>query len=384
VLAVISVIAGRPQPVSFERASTFFIPLWLLFGMAVAAWAASRLPERQRRLLGALVPIAVLIGTMVHWNATDRWFERAAKAAGSGLRFFTGHFSLADAYAHQDAGLPFGGINPQTLAAWRQVEPGTRIWATNVDGYCMVPGCWIESVVSFKTSGKLDQIVTGSPEEAKRLLQEAGLNYFLISANSRLLDLLPYSKLFAPDTIGRFLGIKWTDGSMFLLTWIGPDTTPLTPKFFEVYRTLLDRPEMPWFRFSRLANEHIAPATAALRAKRWGAPVEFAWRVPPVEGKIHVVEATNGENCRNFTPKFPDFNFIERGNATSPMRDECEGKARCEVRWEMNKMAIGNPAAGCLQDFVVEYRCGSSQPVKTIKLPADANGKTVLLECPAA
>src|SRR3981189_3476793 len=108
-------------------------------------------------------------------------------------------------------------------------------------------------------SGKLDEIVTGSPKQATRLLQEAGSTHSLVSRASPLLDLLPYSKLFAPDTIGRFLGIKWTDGSMFLLTWIGPETTPLTPKFFEVYRALLDRPEMPWFRFSRLVSEHIAP-----------------------------------------------------------------------------------------------------------------------------
>jgi len=53
------------------------------------------------------------------------------------------------------------------------------------------------------------------------------------------LDLLPYSKLFAPDTIGDYLGIKWTDGSAFLLTWSGPDTTPITSEFLEIYRKRL-------------------------------------------------------------------------------------------------------------------------------------------------
>ena len=226
-LAAIAVVAGRPQPISFERASTFFFPLLLLLGMAICAWAMERLPERpDRRILGWLVPLILLSGSVLLWDQTMEWTRRAAQAGQDGLRFLTGRYSLAEAYSHQDAGLPFGGINPRTLAAWRQVEPGAVIWSTNVDSYCMAPGCWVESVVSFKMSGRLDEILTASPERAKQLLQEAGLNYFLVSEDARLIDLLPYSKLFAPDTIGRYLGIKWTDGTTFLLTWVGPDTTP--------------------------------------------------------------------------------------------------------------------------------------------------------------
>jgi hypothetical protein len=150
----------------------------------------------------------------------------------------------------------------------------------------MAPGCWIESVVSFKMSGHLDEILAESPERAKQLLQEAGLSYFLVLKDARLLDLLPYSKLFAPDTIGQYLGIKWTDGSAFLLTWIGPETTLIGPEFLKVYTELLDqaelldRPEMHWFQFSRLAPQ-MAVATTGLRSKAWGAPAEFPWRMPP-------------------------------------------------------------------------------------------------------
>ena len=107
------------------------------------------------------------------------------KQAQDGLRFLVGHYSLADAYSHQDAGLPFGGINPRTLAAWRQVEPG----AADLVDQCRLllhgAGCWVESVVSFKMSGRLDEILTAPPERAKQLLQEAGLNYFLVSARLR-------------------------------------------------------------------------------------------------------------------------------------------------------------------------------------------------------
>jgi hypothetical protein len=379
-LAVISAVAGRSQPVSFERASTFFVPLLLLFGTAFYSWCVSRSPSWERMLSGALLPVVLLVGTVALWNHNDQWMRRAAKAVENGARFFAGAFSLADAYAHQDAGLPFGGINPQALAAWREVEPGASIWATNVDEYCMVPGCWVGSVVSFKMSGKLDEIVTASPERAKQLLQEVGLNYFLIAKDSLLLDLLPYSKLFAPDTIGRYLGIKWTDGSAFLLTWSSPQTTPLTPEFYKVYQALLDRPENPWFRFSRLVNEHIGPATAALRAKRWGAPVEFVWRAPPPDGTIDIVEATYGGSCLGFKPKFPAFNYVARGNANGPLRDACAGKTQCRLRWDLTR--TGDPASGCGKDLSVSYRCGPGIPPKTAMVPPEAHGHEISLDCP--
>ena len=106
----------------------------------------------------------------------------------------------------------------------------------------MVPGCLIESVISFKMSDRLDQILGGDPDFAKQRLQEAGLNYFLFMSDYRLIDLLPYSRLFAPDTIGRYLGIKWTDGSTFLLTWIGADTRPIDPEFLDAYKRRLAQP----------------------------------------------------------------------------------------------------------------------------------------------
>jgi hypothetical protein len=379
-LATISVIAGRAQPVSFERTSTFFLPLLLLLGMAISSWAMERSPtQRERRFLAWLVPLLALSGTVLLWDRSFDWAPRAVEAGKNGLRFLSGRYSLADAYSHQDAGLPFGGINPRALAASRQVEPGTPIWSTNVDAYCMVPDCWVESVVSFKMSGRLDEILTASPERAKQLLQEAGLNYFLVSNDARLIDLLPYSKLFAPDMIGRYLGIKWTDGSAFLLTWIGPGTTPLTPEFLNIYRDLLDKPELIWFRFSRLIPQ-IAAATAQLRAKAWGAPAEFAWRASrPEDGTVDVVEATYGENCRNHVPAFPSFNHVERGNATGSLREDCSGKTQCLMRWESHR--TGDPASGCAKDLSVAYRCGLGTPLRTVMIAPEANGKMVSLDC---
>jgi hypothetical protein len=141
----------------------------------------------------------------------------------------------------------------------------------------MVPGCWIESVVSFKMSGRLDEIVSSPPERARELLQKAGLNYFLVTKDSRLLDLLPYSQLFLPETIGRYLGIRWTDGSAFLLTWVGPETTPIGPEFLDVYNRLLARTQHPWFQFGKLVPQ-LATASEGLRRKAWGEMPELPWR----------------------------------------------------------------------------------------------------------
>jgi hypothetical protein len=50
-----------------------------------------------------------------------------------------------------------------------------------------------------------------------------------------------------------------------------------------------------------------------LRAKAWGAPVEFAWRSSlPLDATIHVVEASYGESCQNCTPKYPAPTFSVR------------------------------------------------------------------------
>jgi hypothetical protein len=160
------------------------------------------------------------------------------------------------------------------------VPYGTPIWSTNVDSYCMVPGCLIEDVISFKMSGRLDEILGGDPELAKQRLQEAGLNYFLFMKDYRILDLLPYSRLFAPETIGRYLGVKWSDGSTFLLTWIGPDTTPIGPDFLEAYTRRRAAPDaLRWFKFDELAPLIAAIAPRMRAATQWGAADRlFTWR----------------------------------------------------------------------------------------------------------
>src|SRR5262249_54457547 len=158
---------------------------------------------------------------------------------------------------------------------------------------CMVPHCNVESVVSYKMSGRMDEILAGSPEHAKELLQAEGLNYFLFSAQHRLLDMLPYSRLFSPENIQKYFGIAWTDRTNYLLTWASSSTQPLDDDFLTVYETRLAEPESPWFRFRELIP-NLEPATAALRSAHPDLARAFPWRAPPLKG-IDIVDATYGE-----------------------------------------------------------------------------------------
>jgi len=278
---VIALLMGRVQNISFERLSTFFVPLLVLFANAGGLWLLNgKLESRGDPWVWTVLPCVLVVAVLLAWQGKEHWTRRIPVETANALRFLSGQFSLAEAYSHAESGYPFGGINPGALAAARQLPYGTPIWSTNVDSYCMVPGCLIESSVSFKMSGRLDEILGGEPELAKRRLQEAGLNYFLFMKDYRIIDLLPFSRLFAPDMIGRYLGVKWSDGSTFLLTWIGPDTTPIGPDFLEAYERRRAEPDaLQWFKFDELAPLIVAIAPRMREATQWGAADRlFTWR----------------------------------------------------------------------------------------------------------
>jgi len=164
--------------------------------------------------------------------------------------------------------------------ARRHVPPGARIWSTNVDGYCMAPGCRIESCDSFKLPYRITEILNGTPAQARQILQQEGLNYFIFSKDSILIDVLPFSHLFEPANIADNLAIKWTDGSTYLLTWKGSDTMLLDARFMQFYSARWNNAstEHPWFKF-REAVPAITAQMAALRSTPhpWR-PIPFLWR----------------------------------------------------------------------------------------------------------
>jgi hypothetical protein len=383
-LAVVVCFGGRAQSVSTGRLTTFFAPLLILFNVAVVACIPNE-PQDSRTwpLLRSALPICALLASLISWQVGYSWMQQVSEGTINGLSFLSGRYSLASAFSRKplgflSSGFDFGGIEPGTLTASRQLPPDTPIWSTNVDSYCMVPHCVVESSISYRMSPRMDEVLGGSPELARQLLQEAGLNYFLFSKEHRLLDPLPFSRLFAPEVIGRYLGIYWTDGTTFLLTWSGNNTRPIDDDFLSAYSFRLSERESPWFFFRKLVP-FMQPSVAALRGTKPDPVNAFVWRAPPAEG-LDIATATYGENCKSYRPPPPATNMFYSNNAGKFLRDTCRGQLRCSVKLDVN--VIGDPAQGCGKDFVTTYRCNGGGPLMRATVPAEAHGRTLVLECP--
>jgi hypothetical protein len=275
-LVAISLAVGHVQSVSFMRLSSFFVPLLVLLTVASSVCVIEAPSWRHREpWVQTALPIALLIAFFIVWKPQDH-YKRLIRDVPHTLQYAIGYLSLAQAYTYTytTSGSPYGGLHPGTRAAAQQLPPDTPIWSTNTDSNCMAPGCLIESVISFKMSGRLDDILGGTPDLAKQRLQEAGLNYFLFRNDSAMLDLLPYSRLFAPDVIGKYLGIRWTDGTTYLLTWIGPETKPIQSDFLDSYVSRrMEADAQGWFRYADLAPQ-IVTLTPQLRAAPNGKAAE--------------------------------------------------------------------------------------------------------------
>jgi hypothetical protein len=135
----------------------------------------------------------------------------------------------------------------------------------------MVPGCRPEAFYSFRMSLRSLNVFLGEATEARAILQQEGLNYFLVEMDDGFTDPLPCSALFSPDRIGDYLGIKWTDGTHFLLTWLAPGIEPLPASWLEDYRKKINGALCS----SLPLLQAIAPQLS--RNPRWGADLLMPW-----------------------------------------------------------------------------------------------------------
>jgi hypothetical protein len=106
------------------------------------------------------------------------------------------------------------------------------------------------------------------------------------------------------------------------------------------------------------------------------------WLTPPDPNAsvIHVVEATYGQNCQDFTPPPGNANLVKAGNATAALAKACD-TFRVDCTFNIDYTKIGDPAAGCAKNFIASWRCGSDQQVHRITVPAEASGHSVALVC---
>ena len=110
----------------------------------------------------------------------------------------------------------------------------------HLGAYCMLPHCRSETLYSFILSPRFLDMLAGSAEETRDILHQEGLDYFFFTTEMDVNDVLPLTKLFAPDHIADYIGIKWTDGSSYLLTWLGQGVAPLTAAWVTRYREAVE------------------------------------------------------------------------------------------------------------------------------------------------
>jgi hypothetical protein len=237
-LLVVALTAGSVQPISFVRYSSFALPLTI--GMAAAMWQliAASLPRPPwlRMMIGQVVPAVLLVVTL--GSAYQSYGAAFVSGVTNAARFVTGRLSIYGAYIDQSGWpAPASAIQPWALATWKLLGPGTRFWVFDVHTYCMLPGCRPEAFMSFRMSPRSIRIMLGNAMEARDILKQEGLNYFLIAMDDAIRDPLPCTDLFSPDHIAEYLGVKWRDDAHVLLTWLGPGIEPLAPAWLAQYRT---------------------------------------------------------------------------------------------------------------------------------------------------
>ena len=96
---------------------------------------------------------------------------------------------------------------------------------------------------------------------------------------------------------------------------------------------------------------------------------------------IKVQTATYGWNCRQAKVPVPHKNLVTKGNATKFAKAACDGRSVCRLQVDVKK--LGDPANACGKDFIVIWRCGDDSTLHRAHVPGEANGKTVVLKCPA-
>jgi hypothetical protein len=233
VFVALAMKEGLIQYDSFYRYASFAVPLMLLSAVSLAGLPISEANERFKEIAHhrntPKVVFLLCLLTLVIATHPGRFFRATLPDAA---RFTVGALSIEGTYPLYP--LSETAIYGGARSAYAIVGPGTPIWGFQGPP-CMLPGCLIENYLSFIMPG-WPTVMFGSPEEARSALQAGGLNYFLLTLDFRIGDSIIWSPLFSPDNISKYLGIRWTDGTTTLLTWLGPNIVPLDEAWLKAYR----------------------------------------------------------------------------------------------------------------------------------------------------
>jgi hypothetical protein len=230
---------------SFYRFGSAAVPIMLtasvcLLGLPIAG-ADPRFVRIVNHSLSPRIIFVLCLVTLAIASHPYRLFGILSHSA----QFAVGSISIDAAYTLQPFKYPLAenAIYPGARGAFAVVGPNTPIWSFHHDAYCMLPGCQMESFREFVLP-RWQEVMFGNPEQAREALQASDHNYFLFSRDLPLQDPLPLSPLFSPDNIARFLGIRWTDGTTALLTWLSPGVQPLDAEWITDYRRAISQSDL--------------------------------------------------------------------------------------------------------------------------------------------
>jgi hypothetical protein len=247
VFVAVALTGGRLHFDSFYRFASFMVPLVLVGSVSLWGLPISGANPRFVRIahdhrLPFLV-FALCLVTITIASHPARLFSTILPRAA---QFAVGALSIDTAYTLQPFPFPLAenGIFSGARGAYAVVGPGIAIWTMHhAITYCMLPGCQMESFREYALPDWA-KIMFGSPEQGREALQASGHDYFLFVRNLPIVDCLPLSPLFSPDNIAQFLGIRWTDGTTVLLTWLAPGVKPLDAAWMGAYRHAVEQSDI--------------------------------------------------------------------------------------------------------------------------------------------
>jgi len=267
ITVVAAAVSGRSQPISFYRLSSFSYGITLCLALIVS-WVAWSGDWRQtsRYLVAAFLGITIGVWALNRFasDTIQQAYKDGRAILTESLSLATGRFSLRDAYQQQQGWpgrLAFGGIYPPLETVWRLLPRDTRILSFHIHSYCMLPDCNVESMDAFRVSRRWQSVFFDTADRGAEVLHSEGADYFFFSKELYIYSLLPAAPVFSPEHIHEHLGVKWTDGTSYLLTWLGSDVEPLDARFLQAYAKSLANPLTGGYRdFLRYRKDFAAVA----------------------------------------------------------------------------------------------------------------------------
>ena len=214
--------------------------------------------EPVKRYLSAALCLILSVSAMAQ-TAQATGTTRAKSIAS----YMVGRLSFEGVTAEADTHFSI----PASLKLFTQLRdkigPTTRVLCLSYvpsPGY-LIPGVGIVSEPSYSFGSHHREILEGTPERAREILQKLNINYFIVTRRSVYLpSTLILSKLFQAKNMGKMFQVVSTDNDNYVLTWRDPkNTEPLSVALTQTMELRQERSLYYPFTnsFSKLSNDYM-------------------------------------------------------------------------------------------------------------------------------